>query len=110
MKQLTTVSIENENYHIFKVESKEGILEIYFIWGKTDFRAAWYKKNIWLRKSIEIYKNSQWYQYQKISNHGIFLEETYWKNNANDLHIDLPKNFTEVISEIFKKVSPKYYL
>ena len=38
MKQLKTITLDNENYHIFKLERKEGILEIYFIWGKTDFR------------------------------------------------------------------------
>ena len=111
MKQLTTINIENDNYHIFRVESKEGILGIYFIWGKTDFCASWYKKkNIWLKKNIQIYKKSQWYDYQKVTNHGILLEETYWKNDSSDLYIDLPKNFVEVINAIFKKVSPNYHL
>ena len=46
MKQLKTITINNENYQIFKLERKDGILEIYFIWGKTDFRTIW-ENQIW---------------------------------------------------------------
>ncbi len=108
-KQLKTISIENNNYHIFKVESKEGVLEIYFIWGKTDFCSFWHQEqNVWIRRKIQIYKNSQWYFYQRISNHGIFLEEVYWKNDQDDLYIDLPKNFSAIVNQIFQQVNPHY--
>ena len=55
MKVLKIVTVNNENYQIVKLERKEGILEIYFIWGKTDFRTVWlYSDSVWIRV---IFKN-----------------------------------------------------
>ena len=110
-KELTTISIENNNYHIFKVESKGGILEIYFIWGKTDFRFLKQKQEEkWIRKGIQIFKNSKWYDYQKAVHHGFLFDETYWTYEQEDIFIDLPKNFTKVVDKIFDLTIPNYYL
>jgi hypothetical protein len=110
-KKLETISIENNNYHIFKVESKEGLLEIYFIWGKTDFLCSWKKQGEnWEKKKIQIYKNSQWYDYQKVSHHGVALDESYWKNDHDDLFIDLPKNFSGVVNKIYEKIIQDYFI
>ena len=111
MKQLKTITLDNENYHIFKLERKEGILEIYFIWGKTDFRTIWEKSNsAWIRKKLQIYKKSQWFTYQKVSDHGISLEETYWEGEKDDLLITLPKNISNAGDKIFQKISPSYHI
>ena len=111
MKQLKTITINNENYQIFKLERKEGILEIYFIWGKTDFRTVWlYSDSVWIRKKLQIFKKSQWFTYKKISDHGIALEETYWEGKIDDLFITLPKEFSNVVNKIFKKIAPSYHI
>lgn len=111
MKQLKTITINNENYQIFKLERKDGILEIYFIWGKTDFRTIWEKStSTWLRKKLQIFKKSHWFTYQKVSDYGIALEETYWESTNDDLFITLPKDFSNVVSEIFKKITPNYHI
>ena len=111
MQKLKTITLENDNYHIFKVEQKQGILEIYFIWGKTDFRTIWTKvSEIWVRKNLQIFKHSRWYSYVKVTEHGVNLEETYWTHNDKDIFIDLPMNFSSIADRLFQKVLPNYYI
>ena len=111
MKTFKIVTVNNENYQIVKLEREEGILEIYFIWGKTDFRTIWlHSDSAWLRKKLQIYKKSQWFTYQKVSDHGITLEETYWEGKDDNLFITLPKDFSNVVNKIFKKITPSYHI
>ena len=92
MKVLKIVTVNNENYQIVKLERKEGILEIYFIWGKTDFRTVWlYSDSVWIRKKLQIFKKVlSGLPIKIISYHGIALEETYWEEKIDDLFITLP--------------------
>lgn len=109
MRKLKTITVENNNYHIFKVEQQEGVLEIYFIWGKTDFRSVWERSSsVLIRQNLQIFKKSKWYNYQKISHYGVSLEETYWTTTVDDLFIDLPKNFSQISDIIFKEIISSY--
>ena len=100
------VKIKNETYQIFKVEKiTGGKTRLHFIWGKTDFR--WegdMKDGKPARDAMYILRKSVWYRYEKISGHGIFLEETKWTDGKENVFIETPAKLAVTADELFSQV------
>ncbi|HKI97238.1 MAG TPA: hypothetical protein VKB51_02070 [bacterium] len=115
---MSTHTIGVNTFAIFSKEERGGVWTLQFIWGKKDFR-------IYLGRSVDgenakvqgpvleseehgrlvvtrlQYLNAfEWYDYQKVSGHGLANEEVCWRAGKSVRYVELPKDFFEIAVEL----------
>ena len=100
-EKIKRLEINNNTYQIFKALFSESSLEFYFLWGKVDFyfKGTVDGSNI-KRTQLSIKRNGLWYDFLKISGHGIFFEETNWKNENGEVFIETPSKFPKIVEQL----------
>ncbi len=115
---MNTHKIGTDTYAVFKKSENESLLMVHLIWGKKDFRLFLERpKNassthnpplIMLSESGQKYKLSrlqylydfEWYEFEKVSGHGLAHDEIKWRKGKEIRYLELPKDFVEVTMQI----------
>jgi hypothetical protein len=117
-QSMKTHTIGVNTFAIFDKEEKGGVWMLHFIWGKKDFR-------IYLGRSADgengklhgpvlhseqhgnlvltrlQYLNAfEWYDYQKVSGHGLANEEVCWRHGKSVHYVELPRDFLDIAVEL----------
>jgi hypothetical protein len=115
---MKTHTIGNNTFAIFNREEKGGVWLLQFIWGKKDFR-------LYLGRSADgdnaklkgpvlhsdthgdlvvtrlQYLNAfEWYDYDKVSGHGLASEDVCWRKGKTLHYVELPRDFLEIAVEL----------
>ena len=99
----------SNTYQLFKLETNKNKKILDFIWGKHDIRCVMESiGSSWQKKKIQLKHENQWFDYKKVSAHGIAYDETQWQNtNDEETFIELPKKFDKNLIEISIEVIKK---
>ena len=115
---MKTHTLENNTFAIFQTEEKGGVWMLQFIWGKKDFRIYLGRsgdgKNATLQGAalhseahgdvvvtrLQYLNAFEWYDYQKVSGHGLANEEVCWLNGKRRRTVELPKDFFDLAVEL----------
>jgi hypothetical protein len=115
---MKTYTIGIDTFAIFNKEEKGGVWMLQFIWGKKDFR-------IYLGRStdgenakleapvlesgvhgklvvtrLQYLYAFEWYDYQKVSGHGLAREEVCWRKGKAVRYVELPRDFFDTALEL----------
>ena len=115
---METHTIGIENFLVFEKWDKESLLLVHFIWGKKDFRFYLARNNSgaspketpavlvsesgreFVFSRLQYLYNFEWYDFDKVSGHGLAHDEVRWKKGKSIRYVELPKDFLEVALEI----------
>ena len=107
-----------ESFHIFEAARKGEHWMVQFIWGKKDFRVYLDKADAVASSSnhppvlkipddgemvvskLQYLNNFEWYDYEKVSGHGLAFEEVRWIRGKTKRYLELPKDFFNIAVEI----------
>lgn len=113
--------LNNNSYYIFKTEESSSQLMVYFFWAKFDFRIFLHaverelaeaspkesfqtsEGNYFMVSVLEHKHHDQWYQYERISEHGLSYEETEWHLDNKTHYAEFPKDFYKIAKHIAEK-------
>ena len=115
---MKTKAIGTDTYSIFEKSEKGNLLMLHFLWGKKDFRiflepaktASGDKKThtVLLKEGsseivltrLQYLYQYEWYEYQKVSGHGLAHDEIQWIKGSALRYLELPQHFYEVAVEL----------
>ena len=115
MKKYT---VDHQNYHIFKAETGIDSQFVHFQWGKFDFRMTFSisekdesqinSKNMYSSQDgskyaadkFEVLYHNEWYEFVKLTAHGMQFEETLWRRNDKNYYAEFPRNLWNVAEGI----------
>ena len=111
-------TVDHQNYHIFKAESVTDSPFVHFQWGKFDFRMTFSisennesqinTKNIYSSQDgrkyatakFEVLYHNIWYEFVKLTAHGMQIEETLWRLNGKDYYAEFPRDLWNIAEGI----------
>ena len=111
-------TVDHQNYHVFKAESGTESQFVHFQWGKFDFRMTFSisekdesqinSKNIFSSQDgskyaadkFEVLYPNEWYEFVKLTAHGMQFEETLWRLTGKDYYAEFPKDLWNVAEGI----------
>ncbi len=114
---MKTHTIGTDTFAIFEKSEKGGLLTLQFIWGKKDFRmflerrtssaavkghqaVLRSKSGEYLLSRMEYLYEFEWYQFDKVSDHGLAHDEVRWTKNRAVRYVELPQHFYEVATQL----------
>lgn len=114
---MKTYSIGNETYAIFQTSDQGGVWMVHFFWGKKDFRLYLERASSGVGKGggttltseatgpvavsrLQYLYNFEWYEYDRVSGHGLHLEEVRWLRGKTKRYLELPHNFMDASLEL----------
>ena len=107
-----------ESFHVFEAAREGERWMVQFIWGKKDFRVYLDKADSAASSSghppvlkipddgemvvskLQYLNNFEWYDYEKVSGHGLAFEEVRWCKGKTRRYLELPKDFFNIAVEI----------
>ena len=113
-----THNIGNNTFAIFEKSDKTSLLMLHFIWGKKDFRLFLERKSAtagqggrqallhsrssgeYVLSRLQYLFEYEWYDYDKVSGHGLAMEEVRWTHGKMVRYLELPQHFYEVAVEL----------
>lgn len=115
---MKTHTIGNETYSIFENLDKGNLRSLHFIWGKKDFRLflerngtpaggqapaqklAGKEAGEFVLTRLQYLNTFEWYDFDKVTGHGLAHDEVRWKKAKVGRYLELPKQFYEVALEL----------
>ena len=114
MPAMKTHTHGNNTFAIFNAEEKGGVWLLQFIWGKKDFRLYLGRsadgENAKLQgpalhsethgdlvvSRLQYLNAFEWYDYHKVSGHGLANEEVCWRKGKTLRTVELPRDFLDI--------------
>ena len=114
---MDTHSIGTDTFAIFGKSEKGGLLTLQFIWGKKDFRVFLErkhpnalvkgnqavlrsKKGEYILTRLQYLYEFEWYDFDKVSGHGLAHDEVRWKKDGTVRYVELPQHFYEIVARL----------
>ena len=118
---MKTYSIDNHTYAIHATSEQGGVWMVHFLWGKKDFRIFLERAgsssaeaalpgtlhseatgNLSVSRFQYLY-NFEWYEYDRVSGHGLALEEVRWMRGKTRRYVELPQGFLDAAIELARR-------
>lgn len=115
---MNTQTIGTDTYMIFDKADKGNLLTLHFLWGKKDFRVFLERKSAapkdktgmailqgktsgeYAFTRLQYLYDFEWYDYDKVSGHGLAHDEVRWTLGGAVRYVELPLRFYDIAAEL----------